>query len=538
LLQGFGVEINQLRAAHPGSLLFPGILNSQPTAEGILVTRLRFDQQRTEFERQMHFMVLNVEIAYWNLYAGYWNLYAQEQGLRQAYEAWNINKAKFNAGKVAIGDLAQARGQYETFRAQRLEALSDVMEHERILRGMLGMSPEDGKRLVPSDQPTLAPYLPDWDTSLQEAYTMLPALHLARQEVKAAQMNLRVAENQLLPDLRFAATYDVNSIGDRLDGPNPTGDQSNAFRALTSDHNNNWSAQLRLNVPIGWRNSYANVRIAKLQLVRAYEQLRDQELKTQRFLAQRYRSIFVQYELIRTQRAAREAFAEQLRAKFAEFIAGRGTLDILLEAQRFWADALNKEYTAVRDYNNALAAFETAKGTILVRNNIVIAEGALPTFVQKRAVEHERERSAALELHQRPDAPLAATTHDEAMPLNLGTAPTLPALYNQVPPLNSKEIPDLSATTTGDAAKTPTAPKVLGSLPTTSSDATRSSILPSVSDPAKAPSVTDALKVPAAPSGPALLPDAPKPVAPTVPTSRPPSTFGTYRPDTTSPPAP
>src|SRR5205085_399078 len=77
LLQGFGTEINQLRASHPGSVLNnPGVLNNfqAPTPEGILITRLRFDQQRAEFERNVQIMVLNVELAYWNLYYGYWNL--------------------------------------------------------------------------------------------------------------------------------------------------------------------------------------------------------------------------------------------------------------------------------------------------------------------------------------------------------------------------------------------------------------------------------------------------------------------------------
>ena len=38
-------------------------------SEGILITRIRFDQQRAEFERNVNLMLLNVEVAYWNLYA-------------------------------------------------------------------------------------------------------------------------------------------------------------------------------------------------------------------------------------------------------------------------------------------------------------------------------------------------------------------------------------------------------------------------------------------------------------------------------------
>src|SRR5262249_30280072 len=49
LLQGFGVEINQLRTAHPGSLLNQFNNNLLLAREGILITRLRYDQSRADF---------------------------------------------------------------------------------------------------------------------------------------------------------------------------------------------------------------------------------------------------------------------------------------------------------------------------------------------------------------------------------------------------------------------------------------------------------------------------------------------------------
>ncbi|NBS94424.1 MAG: hypothetical protein EBT27_12025 [Betaproteobacteria bacterium] len=144
------------------------------------------------------------------------------------------------------------------------------------------------------------------------------------------------SRNNLLPDLRFTSTYDVNSIGTGLDGPNT----DNALRNLASNHFNNWSMGLRLNVPIGFRVANANVRIAKLELARAYEILHDQELRVGRTLSQAYRRMFTSYEQIKVQRAQREAFGEQLRIRFQEFLAGRSaggdgrrdTIDILLEA--------------------------------------------------------------------------------------------------------------------------------------------------------------------------------------------------------------
>src|SRR5207249_391520 len=218
-----------------------------------------------DFETSVAQMVLNVEVAYWNLYGAYWTLYSRELGLRLAYEFYRIVNARYVAGGVGgaageqptrLQDVARARGQYELFREQRLEALGRVLEAERQLRKFLGMPAGDCDRLVPSDTPTVAPYRPDWCTAKQETLTLRPELILARENMKRAQLNLIQSKNDLLPDLRFFATYDVNSIGSPLAGPAT----DHAFRNLASDKFNNYAFGFRLNVPIGFPDIHAAVR--------------------------------------------------------------------------------------------------------------------------------------------------------------------------------------------------------------------------------------------------------------------------------------
>lgn len=468
LLQGFGVEINQIRAAHPGSVLNP--YSNIARTEGILITRLRFDEQRAEFERNVNFLLLNVEIAYWNLYGSYWNLYSREQALRQAYEAWKINKARFEAGRIPIQDFAQTRQQYELFRGQRIAALADVLEKERQMRGFMNLPVEDGTRLVPVDTPVLAPFQPDWHTAVNEALANRPELVLARNDLKFRQMDLINQKNLLLPDLRFVSSYGLTGIGSRLDGgPN---NPNNAFASLASNQFNNWSLGLQMQMPLGFRDAHAAVRAARLSLAQSYLVLQDQENKASRYLAAQYRKLFESYEQIKAQRAQREAAAVQLQARFKEFLAGRGTLDILLEAQRVWADALKAEYDNIVQYNSTLANFQFAKGTITQHLNVVISEGPLPQCAQIRAVEHERERSKALKLRERPGmfAPATCAT-DLPLPLNptiMETSPfTAPAVHN-VPELAGK-LKDWPA-----LPETGPAPRALGTetgvkaLPTTS----------------------------------------------------------------------
>jgi outer membrane protein TolC len=401
LLQGFGIEINQLRPNHPGTINPFGLatsIGSFTNVEGILVTRIRFDQDRAHFENLVQEMVLAVKQSYWNLYGAYWNLYAQEQALRQSYEAWKINKARFEAGRIPVQDFAQTRQQYEQFRSARLSALGQVLENERGLREILGLPVEDCSRLVPIDEPTLTPYQPDWCAALNEALALRPPLVVQREELKAKLFNVMLQKNSLLPDLRSFATYGLNGIGSRLDGPD---DNVNALRSLATDRFTNWALGLRLSVPLGYRAQHAQLRNARLQLAQQYMLLRDYEGRATHFLSQEYGAVIAAHAQIEINRSQRIAASEQLEARFKNYLAGVGTLDILLESQRVWASALQQEYQSIVLYNNALVSFEFAKGTILQDENVHIAEGPLPGCAAERAVDHLKERTKALVLRQR-----------------------------------------------------------------------------------------------------------------------------------------
>jgi outer membrane protein TolC len=481
LLQGYGVEINQLRATHPGSGgTFPGFANPitplTPTGgrvEGILITRLRFDEERAEFEKNVAFMLLNVENAYWNLYGGYWTLYSREQALRQAFEAWKINKARYEAGRIPIQDFAQTRQQYELFRSQRLTALGAILEFERQLRTLLGLPGEDCTRLVPIDAPTLTPFQPDWCVAVNECLALRPELILARQELKFRQLDLINTKNLLLPDLRFAAAYGLTGLGGRLDGPDTTGPDANAFRSLAADKFTDWSVGLRLNMPIGYRDAHAQTRVARLNLARSYLVVRDQEDRAQRFLELQYRRLFEFHLQIEMNRSQREAAATQLEARFKEFLAGRGTLDILLEAQRVWADALRAEFDAIVTYNNTLAGFEFAKGTLLIHDNVVIGEGPLPHCAQVRAVEHERRKTMACVLLEHADPALNCACEGGFSGLGVpavpgGSAPavsTLPLIEGQPPAVHEPEMLPRPRSS-GQTGSAPAVPESLYCVPT------------------------------------------------------------------------
>jgi outer membrane protein TolC len=439
LLRLFGVEINQLTPSHPGSAL----LNVQPSGgqgtEGILISRIRLDETKADFEVKMNFLLVNVEAAYWNLFAAYYNLYAQEEGMRQAFEGYQFIKVRVFAGTDPPQNEWQARAQFEDFRGLVIQARGQVLEAERQLRGLINLRSDDGTRLVPIDQPNEAPYMPDFYAAANEALANRPELLLLRQELKAQQLNLLLQKNLRQADLRSFFQYDVAGLGTRLDGDefaNPARTvPGNALTSLGNNDFNSWTMGFRLDVPIGFRDANAAVRNAQLTLARSYYQLRDTELKALEYLVNAYRRLVESHALIGPLRARREALQIYL-GKVNEVIQiGRwdaAYYQNYLTVQQQFAASIAAEFRAVADYNTALAVFEFAKGTVQQYNNVTIGEGPLPPWVYKKATDHIRERTeAALKLRERdvqppPGGPAAQGGAPVGPPTGTGLFDNLP----------------------------------------------------------------------------------------------------------------
>ncbi len=423
LLQGFGIEINQIAQSLPGSLLISGLRPSGgQTTEGILITRIRYDQQKAEFDRQVNQLLINVEASYWNLYAAYYTLYAQEETLKQAFDLYTNIKKRYEAGTVRLQELTQTESQFWTFERNILEARNQILDAERSLRGLLGENSfSDGMRLVPTDEPTLAPYKPDYYEQVNEALGNRPELIIARHDLKAQQLNLLLAKNQRRPDLRFFASQDIAGIGTRLDGSEIIRDgqgnvlQQNAFANLANNDSNSWQLGLRLDIPLGFRDANAAVRQAQLQMVKSHYQLQDSERKTMEVVVRQWRNIEFRHRDIELRRITRLKLQETLMLNKKLIDGGAydvNTLFNILQVQQNFASELAAEYQAIAAYNSALAALEFEKGTIQRYNNVTVGEGPLPPHVQKKASEHFSTRNAAIKLRERsrekPLQPLAA----------------------------------------------------------------------------------------------------------------------------------
>jgi hypothetical protein len=375
------------------------LAGGKPGSKTIVVTGVPRGPRRAEYERNINQLLLNIECAYWNLYCSYWQLHTREQALRLAYETWKVARAKYKAGKIDDAVVAQAEGQYDLFRSQRLQALDTVLDNERQLWAMMGVPIKVETLLVPCDAPTLVEKKPDWEKALRHTGTHRPELRLAQRDVQLACWKVAKAK----------AACEV----------------ARSSKAATKRE--------------------AELQQAGFQEERARQVLEDQGMKAERFLGLYYRRMSSAYFQIKAARAQREAFAKQLQIRYELYRVGANDLatqqgeplNLLLESQRFWAEALATEYQAIVTYNNSVAGWEYAKGDIIKHAHVRLVNEALSGDDAIRAVKREQLRTWQHVRHEQAVAADAPVTAADASGYGGDGvhALSLVALWKSFPPL-------------------------------------------------------------------------------------------------------
>lgn len=371
LLQGAGVEFNRAP---------------------ILIARANHEQAIKTFEVQVQTLLRDVEYAYWDLFFTYEDLYSREAGMEQALVTWQIEKNKEIYGKSSPANVAQAREQFEFYRAQRLIALNSVLNAERELRELMGITPDDEYRILPADEPTFARYHANWDLAVTETMELRPDIEAQRFAVRSAELEVLRQRNGLLPDLTVNAGYLLQGLDNQWD---------QSIDRLTDNKFEAWTLGIRIRRQVGERSANASVRRAQLFLSQSQGELRNLEHTALHELTQAYQNLTAQYQLTLAQKDRREAAAEYLRAREQVYRQGKETIDILLRAQTAFADALRDESQALVDYNKALIQWEFVRGRILANDNVVLAEQRISLANNKLLQDRKKwwEMSLPVQIH-------------------------------------------------------------------------------------------------------------------------------------------
>jgi outer membrane protein TolC len=353
---------------------------SQPLLKGagtdfnrapIVIARLESDRSLWDLKQSVLSQVRSVEEAYWNLFAAHGVLRALEDALPLLQELVRIRDEELKVEKVTGDLLAEAQSRYSQFQQQRVLALAAVLETEAVLRNLMGLSPSDGRRLVPVDPAKDVPILFDWESTLRTAVEFRPNIVKQRLLVRIRELQLLRARNGLQPQLDVQGLWRINGLDKELD---------EAIGVMNDNQFTDWQLGFTLSVPLGYRQASAQVQASELQLDKDRALLRQTVFSTVHQLGENIRdidSLISQYQITQERYRNSLVWVEIARNKALPELA----IGDLAEKQNLYIQAIQEFRDASVEirrllslYNTALARLEETKGTLLSVSNIQLLE--------------------------------------------------------------------------------------------------------------------------------------------------------------------
>ena len=356
---------------------------SQPLARDLSIdaarqqlktSQINRDIAGTRLRESLVHTTANVKSAYWNLVSAIANVDARQSALTLAQELARVNKAKVDVGQSPPLDLLSAQAEVAADEEQLIIAQTAVRQAEDRLRVLI-LDPTDRAMwdvpIEPVDSPPIATITPDLNAAVTHALDTRADLARARKDIDTANVGVKFADNQKLPDVRFNLSYAASGLGGTqilrntsagfpgtIVGPGTITDFGSVLNQLFAHDYPTWTAGVSVTYPLGRSSEEAASARAKLERQQADERLKSSESRAIQQVRDAGWKIEMNARRIATTRAASELADQRLDAERKRFEVGLSTSFFVIQAQRDLAQAKANELAAILAYDLALVDFE------------------------------------------------------------------------------------------------------------------------------------------------------------------------------------
>jgi outer membrane protein TolC len=336
----------------------------------IIIAQKSQAMSQKEFEEAVIDIIARVQKTYWDLVFAIEDLKVKKRSLQLAQDLLERNKIQVEVGTLAPIEVVQAEAAVAQREADVIVAQDALRDAQDRLKRLLNLFDDPQARdatIVPVDRPSFAPKPVDLEKAIDEALANRPDYARANLELEQAELNLRVARNQLLPQLDFVGEggYSANR-----------GNLGNSLDDIFDAENRHWSLGVEISVPMGNRKAKADYTRRTLELWQVKTKLEDLKQAIRVEVREAVRQLETDIKRVKATRAARVLAEKKLEAEEKKLEVGISTNFQVLEFQEDLAQAESDETRAIIDYNKSLIALEQAKGTLLVTHNITLRRRA------------------------------------------------------------------------------------------------------------------------------------------------------------------
>lgn len=332
-------------------------------------TFIKVAQNNAKVEEQVFLdrvltVIAAVEQSYWELVFVNENLKVAESALRAAQELLASNRAKAKAGVMSVVDVLQAEAAVASRVEQVLVAEKAIRDQEDQFRRLLNPPEEELRqdvRLIPLDKPTQTLEAISVEEAIDVALERRPEILQAKKNIETADVNIKFAKNQMLPNLSFQGTTGLAGLG---------GTGGDMFNKNFSADFYNYGAGFVLSYPLGNRSAISQYNKRQLEGQNARATLQSVRQQVIVGVREAVRRVQTDFKRIETTRSARIMAEKQLQAERERLNVGLSTTRFVLDFQRDLATAQANELRAIVDYNKSLSNLARVKATTLDKYNI------------------------------------------------------------------------------------------------------------------------------------------------------------------------
>jgi outer membrane protein len=347
----------------------------------IVISQRNLKQARSSFQSQVNDIVLQAVGQYWNVVQARENLVVQKKSLDKAEKSYDHDKKALNLGALPPLDIYRSESQVALRKVAVIQAEYALTQAEDQFRVIIGADIDPAIRVLDlelTENPSPGSELlqADIGATLQRALTNRPEFEAQRLQLANDETNLRLAHNNLRPDLELSGLYSSSVLAGNQISPLPNVSFGSSLSQLFRFNYPTYGATLTLNLPIRNHAAEANLGDALVS------QQRDQYLKrrTQQSITLEVTNavhLLDQSKLsIAAARIALDLAEKNLRADERKYALGSQTIFFVLEAQTELAQAELNLLQAQIGYQLAVAAVDHATDDLLNHHHIQIDETA------------------------------------------------------------------------------------------------------------------------------------------------------------------
>ena len=349
-----------------------------PNRAPILIAQRNLRQVREAFRGEVNDIILQIVGSYWNVVLARENLAVQRKSFDEAQKSYDHDKKALSLGALPPLDIYRSESQVASRRVGLIHAEYSLKQAQDQFRRGIGADLDPAIRVLDlelTDQPKPLSDSPNMDiaTALSRALANRPEFEVTRQQLARDELSIRLAHNNLRPDLELTGFYAGSGLGGNNATAGNTGLSGSLSQTLQFTYPT-YGATLSLTLPIKKHSAEANLADALVSRRRDQYQERG---TNQNITLEVTNAVHALEEAQLTMEAARVAVdlaRESLRADERKYELGAEPVFFVLDAQTQLAQAELNLIQAQVNFQMAVAQLDHATGDLLEHHHVQIME--------------------------------------------------------------------------------------------------------------------------------------------------------------------